>query len=388
MNPRSYRVLITAAEVGQFHSGMGVYAYEMARRLAPLLRGRGIDLTIALREDAQALRQDKGLVGIRILPLRSSQGNKLRKVFDFYRAVGAVAGEYDLVYSLDHKVPRSAYRAKNTVVTITDCCYADVKGEHGVLRNLFFNHIHAESCRRATKVVTISHTAKASLKRHFSVPDDRVLVAYCGFPDTHDRKSSVDITSKYGLPDRFFLTLGHQTPRKNLILTAKAIALLRARQVNDLKIALVGPKGWRKRATWDFIREHGIENSFIDVGYVPASDLPMLFRSAAALLYPSLCEGFGMPVLEALARGCQVVVARGDIGTEVGYPYAIEVDPYDPAEMADVLVRLRDSAYPPVPDVTDHLAKFSWDDSAIKVADMLCALLEHNQGTIEARSAE
>jgi len=163
------------------------------------------------------------------------------------------------------------------------------------------------------------------------------------------------------IPGRYILWVGTVEPRKNLAGLAAAFALLERR---DLTLALVGPQGWNED-----IRSHlaPIESQTRVLGFVGENELGALYEHAAAFCYPSLLEGFGMPVLEAMAAGAPVVTSKGTATEEVLGGCGIAVDPLDPAAIADALASLVDDAAQRSRFASlarQRAAEFTWDRTA------------------------
>ncbi len=158
-----------------------------------------------------------------------------------------------------------------------------------------------------------------------------------------------DVRKHYGLPGPFFIYPAATYPHKNHLLLIEAFARLRARR-GDVHLALTGPRGnmmWatgvemEKRVAHE-IDARGLSASVHRLGYVPAADLDALYREATALVFPSRFEGFGAPVLEAMARGCPVIAADATSLPEVAGGAALLVSPDNAARWAEAMERVLD----------------------------------------------
>jgi glycosyltransferase involved in cell wall biosynthesis len=141
------------------------------------------------------------------------------------------------------------------------------------------------------------------------------------------------------LPQRFVLYVGTLEPRKNLGTLIRAFAQVH-RQDSSLKLALAGGKGWGYDAIFQAVRESGLAGEVLFPGFVPPDELPLWYGAAAAFAYPSLYEGFGLPVLEALACGAPVVTSDGSSLPEAAGDAALQVDATDVDALAGALGRL------------------------------------------------
>jgi glycosyltransferase involved in cell wall biosynthesis len=153
-----------------------------------------------------------------------------------------------------------------------------------------------------------------------------------------------DVLARWGLEEPPFLFVGRGEPKKGLPVLLRALALLRERGSLRRKLLLVGPAGWGGRAVHRVEAELDPQAHVVRAGYVPRAELPAIYRSALALAFPSLVEGFGLPPLEAMACGTPVVATHaGGLRESVG-DAALTVPPGDAEALADALAQMEDSA--------------------------------------------
>lgn len=388
---RSNRVLITAAEVGEQNSGMGVYAHELCRRMAPLLVSRGYDVTVAVRSDALSLIRDLEKAGARLLLLASSRSNPWRKLFEQNWRVTRQGYRYACVYSLDHKMPMLLRGPTKRVLSLVDCCYRSFPMEHSRLRRFFFWLSHRSVGRSMDSVATLSRHAAQEIARYYDVPPERIVIVPPGIELERFASSQQvpfeTLQRKYGIEKPgYFLFLGRISPRKNFALIARAFARLRA-QGQAPHLVLAGPPGWRNEEDARLAESEGVIGMMQSIGYTAPEDLTALYHHATALLYPSFCEGFGIPILEALASGTQVVVARGTASEEVGGRFVQAVDPNDADALAAAILRAARSPRQDSIDraVLDHVAQFGWDRAAERAVDLIGTLAPLGPRAAEGR---
>jgi alpha-1,3-rhamnosyl/mannosyltransferase len=183
--------------------------------------------------------------------------------------------------------------------------------------------------RRADHLVAVSEATRRDLLTFLDVRAERVSVLHHGVDDVFRDVSSSDaarVAAAYGLGPAYFLVVGTLEPRKNLPRTLHAFQRLLTRGARA-QLVIVGGLGWGLASTHRKLLEGGFGPEVRYLGHVPDADLAGLYAGAVGLVYPSLYEGFGLPVLEAMASGCPVITsARGGLA-EVGSDAVRVVDP-------------------------------------------------------------
>ncbi|HLF28389.1 MAG TPA: glycosyltransferase family 1 protein [Anaerolineae bacterium] len=231
-----------------------------------------------------------------------------------------------------------------TVITVYDLSFAlfpDLfRGPSLVYLRLFARW----SVRRARRIITISDHTRRDVQRLYHVPLDCIDVAYPGVEARFrplPRAAVETFRRKHALPDRFCLYLGTLEPRKNLARLIDAVSSLGSR---DLRLVLVGGKGWLVEDLFAKVESLGLAERVRFIGYAPAADLPLWYNAATAFVYPSLYEGFGLPPLEAMACGTPVIASNAAALPEVVGDAGLSVGPEDVAGLAQALRRVWDDA--------------------------------------------
>jgi alpha-1,3-rhamnosyl/mannosyltransferase len=355
---------------------MAVYAEEMCSRLVPHLINSGAQVAVALRADAGNCIKNIEATGAEIICLDPSSTSAPRKLLEYYYRVSQTARRFDLIHSLDHKIPWWE-KTPSLSMTIHDCCYLETPQEYTFAKRVFVLKTQRWATRVANDVVTVSNTARRALIQRLGVAPDKVSVIYngCDLTQFRSEPSAEDgrFLQAHGIEPGYFLFVGRVSPRKNLHLVISAMRALAQEGGAVRKVALVGPEGWRNSDDFAMLAQSEVSHHFFSVGFVGRPTLAALYRNATALLFPSLCEGFGLPVLEALACGCPAVVTAGTASHEIGHPHVLTVDGRSSAEMVDVIRRLTDSQVPRENSalVSRHLARFSWDRAAAELHTLL-----------------
>ena len=213
----------------------------------------------------------------------------------------------------------------------------------------FFYRLALAGLQRAEALIAISNYTRQTLIDALHILPRRIHVVYPGTNFSRFRVQEVrdGFWSKYGLEkaNRYVLFVGSEDPRKNLVALIQAFSHAR-REVPALKLLKVGPPQYtqeRQRLT-ALVRSLDLQDDVIFLNSVPEEDLPLFYNAAEVLFMPSLYEGFGLPVLEAMACGTPVIYAKAGSLPEVAGGAGIAVDPYDLEGMAEALLRLLDSS--------------------------------------------
>ncbi|MBZ5497275.1 MAG: glycosyltransferase family 4 protein [Acidobacteriia bacterium] len=197
--------------------------------------------------------------------------------------------------------------------------------------------------RKASAIITISHSARRDILRVLKVPAQKVHVVYAAAADEYrmieDAAELERARRKYRLDTPFFLAVSTVEPRKNLSGLIKALAKLRRRGRKE-QLILAGQLGWRYRPLLRQIEQSGLKDTVRLLGYVPDRDLPAIYNLARAVAFPSFYEGFGLPIVEAMACGTPVLTSNRSSMAEVGEGAALLVDPSSEDEIEQGMLRL------------------------------------------------
>jgi len=245
----------------------------------------------------------------------------------------------DLLFVPAHVVP--LLHPPRSVVTIHDLGYLAFPEAHTARRRLELDLSTRWCLRAARRVIAISQATRNDLVRHYRADPERVAVVYHGlgraFRPLNDPQQIAAIRARYALDAPYFLYLGTIQPRKNLARLIDAFARSVARET---LLVIAGRRGWLSEPIARRAAELGLTHRVRFPGYVPDADLPALLGGALAFVFPSLYEGFGMPVLEAMACGAPVLTSTTSALPEVAGDAALLVDPGDTDAIAAALGRL------------------------------------------------
>ncbi len=280
-------------------------------------------------------------------------------------------GKVDILHAPDFVLPPTRAR---TLLTVHDLTFM-VRPETADARLRRYLEVAVpRSLRRADLILADSQATRDDLQRLLGVAPERVHVLYPGVnPRFHPLPASEiePIRTQLGLPATFLLFVGTLEPRKNLVRLIEAFHLLNH---PDLHLVIAGRRGWLYEEIFTTVNRLGLGERVRFLDFVDDAHLPAVYNLARVCVYPSLYEGFGLPVLEALACGTPVVTANVSSLPEVVGTAAILVDPHDPQAIATGIQQaLSNSAVmrragPP------QAATFRWGTAAERLIDMYYAL--------------
>jgi len=234
-------------------------------------------------------------------------------------------------------------RIKN-ILTVPDLSFF-VYPENFVLpKSLYLRTISQISLKKATKIITISKNTKTDIIKYLNIPEKKIKVIYPAvrpfFHPISDTITLENIGKKYQINNKkIILYVGTLEPRKNIPVLIKSFCVLKKKFKIEHSLVLVGAKGWKYEEIFSLKETVGC-NDIIFTGFVQEEDLPGIYNLADVFVYPSLYEGFGLPVLEAMACGTPVITSNTSSLPEVVGDAGILVDPSNIEELTDAIFRV------------------------------------------------
>ncbi|MDX2161327.1 MAG: glycosyltransferase family 1 protein [bacterium] len=240
-----------------------------------------------------------------------------------------ISGEYALVHGMAFASP--VLNPVPAVVTVYDLSFVHHPERLTAMRRLYLRFSTPLSVRRARRVIAISYSTARDLTATLGTPPGKIDVAAPGHdPQVFRPLPHAEIEAfraAKGLPERFWLFIGTLEPRKNLVTLIEAYAALD--RAHRLPLVIGGGKGWDYQPIFDAVARHRLEADIHFPGFIPADELQLWYNAANVFLYPSVFEGFGLPVLEAMACGTPVVISDASSLPEVAGDAGIAVPPHD-----------------------------------------------------------
>ncbi|MET6998222.1 glycosyltransferase family 4 protein [Chitinophaga defluvii] len=252
----------------------------------------------------------------------------------------------DLYHGLSHEIPFGIHESGvKSVVTMHDLIFERYPGQYNPIDVFTYRRKARYACRHADRIIAISEQTKQDIITYYQIPAEKIAVAYqsCdpAFSIHHSPVELAQLRAKYNLPHRYFLYVGSVIERKNLLGVVKAMQLLQG--TLSIPLVILGNGSSYKKKVKEFIAANGLEQQVIwlnEQARLDFTEVPVLYQGATALLYPSVFEGFGIPILEALCSLTPVITSQGSCFGETGGDAALYIDPLQPETLAAAMQRV------------------------------------------------
>jgi glycosyltransferase involved in cell wall biosynthesis len=246
----------------------------------------------------------------------------------------------DLVHFPDQSLPLLPVLPCPSVVTVHDLTTYRYTEAYTRGKVLYKKLATRAAMRQATRIIAVSQSTKQDILDLFGVSENQVRAVYSGldrrFRPVEDCSKLERTRTALGLPEQYILHVGSIDPRKNLVTLFKALAILRD---DDLRVRLVvaGSREYNYRPVFDTVQALALEDQVLFLGFVSDAELVDVYNLAQLFVFPSIHEGFGYPPLEAMACGTPVIVSNSSSLPEIVDDAALQVDPFNAAEIATAI---------------------------------------------------
>lgn len=283
----------------------------------------------------------------------------------------------DVLFVPAHVVPFLRKPTVPVVVTIHDLRTEFLPQHDSLLQKIYLNqYVEQIRAKIATHIIAVSEATKQDIIQRLRVPANKITVVYEGVDQqrfnyaVREQANSLDqIRQKYDLPTEYLLFVGTLQPRKNLVRLIEAFQKVLSQHAG-LQLVLAGKQGWMADKIYQTPSKLGITNQVRFLDYVDDADLPMLYAAAQALVFPSLYEGFGLPILEAFGVGTPVLTSNIASMPEVGGDHAVYVDPRSVESIANGINTVLQVNLD-LDLLNQHLAQFTWEQAGRKTYQIL-----------------
>ena len=368
-------VVLNAIQLKQQSSGIGLMIYNLYKNLIEI--SPDLDFTILLSKDSPLLVDEIQYHVIRI-PYKKQQSLQ-RTLYENFKI-----SKYckNCIYiSCDSKLPLRLPKTACTFLFVTDLAVYRMGKVYRASRMLYWKYMFKHSINKSQKILAISQFTKDEIIDILHVNPFKISVVYCapnaGVNYVTDFGRLDFVRNKYSLPEKFFLFVGNFNPRKNLINIIRAFDMFKVNDPSDYKLVIVGEKGWKFKKS-EVIEAIKHKEDIIFPGYISDEDLSSLYSLSSAFVFPTLYEGFGIPLIEAQVCHTPVITSNTPCFHEVCGEGAIFVDPYSFNEICDAMHRI----------VDDHILReglickglinsnrFSWKKSAEKLKQAILQIV-------------
>jgi len=282
----------------------------------------------------------------------------------------------DLLFVPAHVLP--IVHPRCSVVTVHDLGYLYYPEAHRLLDRIYLDLSTRYNARAASHLIADSSVTKRDLIERYGIKPDKITVVYPGYDETifqpvRDEEAIEAVKTRYDIVSDYILFVGTLQPRKNLACLIEAFSNLQS-PISNLQLVIAGKKGWLYKEVFQQVENLGLEGSAVFTDYVPEGDLPALLSGARLFVFPSLYEGFGLPVLEAIACGTPVVCSNASSLPEVVGDAAVLVDPMDVEGLAMAIERVlgdEELRAKLIERGFEQAKKFSWERCARETLDVL-----------------
>jgi len=359
------RIAIDATSLPPQPAGAGVYAIELVRAMTEHDRHDGYALF------ARGPWFDEAVAGKRNWRIErvGAASRPARLAWEQLQLSGALDRlGIDVLHSTHHTLPLLRVRCRR-VVTVHDVTFFRIPERYPPARRLYMQTLTRLSAKAADKIIVPSRAVRDDVLRALGAPASKVAVVYEAASRDFapsDREAAAAIARSYGVEPPYVLSVGSLEPGKNRARLFRAMRQLLDEGL-DVRLAVVGQKAWSYEGDFALLDELRMRDRVVFPGYVKQEHLPALYNGATAFAFPSLYEGFGLPLIEAMACGVPSLTSNASATAEVAGDAALLVDPTSVDQIRDGLRQLLTDA-----DLRGELsrrgieraAQFSWRRAA------------------------
>jgi glycosyltransferase involved in cell wall biosynthesis len=295
-----------------------------------------------------------------------------RSLWRSYGITPAVKQNGDNIYhGLSQELPAGIEKTGiKSVITFHDAIFVRYPELYDSAYRKIFTLKNQKACKVADKIIAISEQSKQDAIRFFGADENKIDVIYQGCNNIFREKQSAQtidkVRQKYRLPKEYLLYVGAIEPRKNIAKIVEAIAICHI----DFPLVVIGRETAYSKTLNDICQQYKVADKVLFLTDVPTTDLPMLYQSATTFVYPSVFEGFGIPLLEALVSNIPVISSKGSCFEESGGKFSKYIDPKNAGELGAAILQVLNDA-----DLRQfmkreglkHAAKFTDDKIAFKL---------------------
>lgn len=375
------RILFDGGAIGDISksTGIGNYSVSLIKNLTFLFPGHEYAIYFLGLKDTFDHKMYRGKINLnqRKIPIP-------RKLLDFAAnqtgrssiPLDRVLGSPDIVHLLGPITCNPWLNRAKLIITVHDLTFMTNPDTH-IPITLSVNKTIQKTLVRADHLVADSEATRADILKLTKVPEDKVSVVYLSYDSQYrliENENAVDETkAKFGIFGDYIIVIGSLEPRKNMVRIIETFTRLKKMENRPEKLVIVGKKGWLFDPILSAANESKNHEDIIFTDFVPTEELVYLLNGAKVMVYPSLAEGFGIPILEAMACGVPVVTSNISSMPEVGGDAVVYCNPFDVDDIATGILRVlenREYAQSLREKGFKNISNFSWEKTARKTMDV------------------
>jgi len=284
----------------------------------------------------------------------------------------------DLFLSLDSFM---ALKTKTpTFLVMHDLAFEHYPKHVPLLVRKYYQYYFPKYAKNAALVFAVSNFTKNDIISKYGIEIEKVKIAYCGVSDVYkslSEKEKIQTRNQISKGEKYFICIGSLNPRKNIQRVVQAFNLFKKETSENFKLLIVGAKAWKTNILFEEINTSKYKEDIIVEGHLEPHKLSLLLASAEALVFPSLFEGFGLPIVEAYQCNTAVISSNNSSTKEIGEGLAILVNPLEIIEIKDAMIKIA-SKTNPINEalVFEKLSIYNWDKTVEVFKEEIYKFLE------------
>ena len=322
-------------------TGLGNYSRDSIRILSLLYPENDYFLYTPKAKENKQISFLKNKKNILVRTPSSFVGNLFKKYWRNKNIIkDIIQDEIDIYHGLSHEIPLGIEKTNiKSVVTIHDLIFIRYPHLFSAIDQEIYHKKFQSACKRANRIIAISHQTKNDIIEFFGTDENKIEVVYQGcnnvFQSKISKKRIEEICKKYNLPEKFILNVGTIEERKNLLTILKSI-----KELPKQHLVVIGKGKEYKNKCLQYIREHNLKERVSFLSGIELEEIAAIYQKSEIMIYPSVFEGFGIPILEALFSKTPVITSQGGCFSETGGEHSIYINPLSVSEIISAITKI------------------------------------------------